>query len=840
VREKSAFLVATLALASVPNGSSVRAAEASGVSCTLRVSEQALDGALSEIARQCGIQLVYFSSLTQGKTGSAVEGSFSVEAALQKVLAGTGLAFRQINANTIEIRTAPAVATADNPSSNASRLDTRRNLSERQSSIGFPEVVIRSKIEGLVATRTETPLREIPQSVSVVSSEQIRQQNDTSLADVLTNAVGITSVQFDSANQAFFSRGFPITTYHLDGGTALHTYSYDLNLERGILFVTPDISEFDRIEVLRGSDALFGAGGNPGATVNLVRKRPLRSFAAAFNSTVGSWNNFRAEADVTGPLAFGGDLRGRLDAAYSHRDYFFDGASLARKNLFGALEYDLTARTVLTVGGSYTQAHSHPFEGGLPLFPDGSNPHLPRRTGYTFDWGRLDTQMREGYLRFEQEIASEWRLLMNATALNGSSRYNLGQFQSAVDPVTGGLPVAPQGLYTPKPALERQLSAEATVTGSAYWLGMHEQMALGADFAHFYSDQSVVRVLSFGSPVESAFHYSPLGYPDPRTLGGFTFVARSRDSSVQSGYFGSLRIERPPWAVTLGLRVSNDGETNSDSVIVLGQEFSFNPPQTYSNNGKVTPYIGAMLALDEHISLYASYSDIYQSSPGTRLPDGSAVHPADGINIEGGVKGEWDGGALNGTFAVYKIVQRGLPGYDFNTPPTFAGCCYLPNGRSKAQGVDLELNGRVVPGWLISAGYTFNNNVSEVPGYFPGLQRSQTPRHLLKVWTSRQLPGALRDWSIGATLEARSSAFASGLFCDPNNCSTGYRDFKDVQRTFAVLSPRIGYQINANWGAALTVNNLFDRVYYQTIGSPLGGSWYGEPRNFLLRIDGKL
>ncbi len=409
MREKTVFLVATLAVVSVPNGTSVRAAEASQVSCTLRVSEQALDSALSEIARQCGIQLVYFSRLTQGKTGPAVEGSYSVEAAIQKVLAGTGLAFRRINANTIEIRTAPAVATADNPPNNASRLDTWRNPSERQSSGGFPQVVIQSKIEGLVATRTETPLREIPQSVSVVSSEQIRQQNDTSLADVLANAVGITSTQFDSANQAFFSRGFPITTYHLDGGTALHTYSYDLNLESGVLFVTPDISEFDRIEVLRGSDALFGAGGNPGATVNLVRKRPLPSFAAAFNTTAGSWNNFRAEADVTGPLAFGGGLRGRLDAAYSHRDYFFDGASLARKNLFGAVEYDLTARTVLTVGGSYTQAHSHPFEGGLPLFPDGSDPHLPRRTGYTFDWERLDTQMREGYLRFEQAIASGWR-----------------------------------------------------------------------------------------------------------------------------------------------------------------------------------------------------------------------------------------------------------------------------------------------------------------------------------------------------------------------------------------------------------------------------------------------
>src|SRR3569833_2486330 len=250
-------------------------------------------------------------------------------------------------------------------------------------------------------------------------------------------------------------------------------------------------------------------------------------------------------------------------------------------------------------------------------------------------------------------------------------------------------------------------------------------MAIGADFAHFHSDQNLVRVPSFGSPVADAYNYSPLGYPDPRTSPGFVFFDRARGSSVQSGYFGSLRLELEPWALTLGLRVSNDRQTNDDSMIIFGQELAYIGSQVYSNNGKVTPYVGAMFALNKQFALYASYSDIYLSSPGTRLPDGSAVHPADGINIEAGVKGEWGGGALNGSLAVYKIDQRGLPAYDFNAAPTFEGCCYLPDGKSKAKGVDIELNGAPTPAWLVSAGYTFNNNVSLIPGKFPGLQRSQ-------------------------------------------------------------------------------------------------------------------
>jgi outer-membrane receptor for ferric coprogen and ferric-rhodotorulic acid len=838
---------------------SVRAADDSQAICSFHVSPQPLDSTLLEIGHHCGVQLAYLTQLTNGKTAPGLEGSYSVEAALARVLVGTGLVFRRINANTIEILPAPATATADRPpTDNAPSRNTRQAPSGRPNSSDVPEVVVESTIEGLVATRTETPIRAIPQTVSVVSSEQIRQQNDTSLADVLANAVGITATQFDSVNQVFYSRGFQIDSYHLDGGSALHTAAYSPILNTGSLFLTPDISEFDHVEVLRGSDALFGAGGNPGATVNLVRKRPLDSDEVAFNETAGSWNNYRSEGDVTGPIAFDGSLRGRLDVAYTHRDYFFDGASLGRKNLFGAVEYAPTPRTVITAGGSYASMDSHPFEGGLPLFPDGSDPHLPQRTGYVFDWERLQAELREGYLRFEQKFVSDWRLLVNATSLDGSSNYDLGQFESAVDPVSKELGPAPVGSYTVRPTLQRQVSAEATITGSAQWLGVHAEMAFGADFARSDTDQTVAAVPAVGSPLVNAYLFSPVGYPDPRTVAlsnplgspGLIIIsssppARNRESDVESGYFASLRLERKPLALTLGLRVSNDKSTQSESLILFGEELAAVPLQTYSSNGKVTPYIGGMFTLDRHFSLYASYADIYDPNAGSLLRNGSTVHPADGINMEGGVKGEWRDGAVNGTLALYSIVQRGLAGYESPSPgaPIGSNCCYLPDGERKAKGVDVELNGKPAPGWLISAGYTFNNNVSLIPYEFPGTEISQTPRHLLKAWTSWQLPGGLRDWSVGATLEARSSASSTGVGClidASDDCLSGNQVFKVVQRAFIVVSPRIGYQINSKWRAALTVNNVFDRIYYQTIGSPEGGNWYGDPRNFQFRVDGKL
>jgi outer membrane receptor for ferric coprogen and ferric-rhodotorulic acid len=220
-------------------------------------------------------------------------------------------------------------------------------------------------------------------------------------------------------DQHFYSRGFQITSFHVDGGAALNSF-----LDSSVPFLrTPDLSEFDHIEVLRGADALFGGTGNPGATVSMVRKRPLERYELTSVASVGSWNNYRAEGDVTGPLGLDGALRGRLDGLYQDRNYFYDTARFERKRLFGALEYELTSATLLTAGGSYQWDDALPFESGLPRYPDGSDPRLPRHTALTFDCAHYDTRMREVYFQLQQEFNTAWKLKINTTAWRGSVEY---------------------------------------------------------------------------------------------------------------------------------------------------------------------------------------------------------------------------------------------------------------------------------------------------------------------------------------------------------------------------------------------------------------------------------
>jgi outer membrane receptor for ferric coprogen and ferric-rhodotorulic acid len=805
----------------------------------IKIDSQPLGTALQALAKQSGVQIIFFSQVTEGLRAPALEGQFTVSAALERLLAHSRLTFRVINPKTIEIRAVGADSSQSQNDARAAKggkarapADPRQSTGEKtaaQNSAALNEIVVNSTAEGLVATRTETPLREIPQTISLISQEQIRQQNDTDLADVLKNAVGITVVESNSLSSSFISRGFTITTFHIDGGAALNSFG------NTPVFGTPDLGEYDHVEVLRGSDALFGGVGNPGASVNIVRKRPLATDEAMFSAYVGSWNNTRAEADVTGPLGFDGALRARLDVVFGDRDYFFKPASLERKKVFGVLEYDLTARTLLTVGGSYQWDNAVPFVNGLPFYADGSDAHLPRSMALAFNWSRYDTQTREYYAQLQQSFGGEWKLKLNATSFDTAASYGYGGFESPIDPITKALPVLPYAFFSASPNTQDQFVFDGTITGSFDLFGRRLDLAVGGDYTHFNGDVSIQTALAFGPAVSNVFTFNPAAYPDPPVP--FPASLQSVATTNQSGEFASARVYLTgALSVLGGARLSSNRLSNTI--------YGFTPPLTEEtqDHNKVTPFVGATYDLNAHYSLYASYADIYQSNYGVSKVGGAYLPPADGIDREVGIKGSWRNGALNGLVVLYDIDQRGLavrdPSASIVDQQGLSTCCFLPNGTNKSRGVDAELNGELAPGWLIGTGYTFNINHALDGGDLS----SATPRHLLKLWSSWQLPGVWQRWTIGGSVQAQSSNFADGLNCDQQGqvgCIGSQQLFRDVQSSFAVINLRAGYQIDAHWRAALSVNNVFDRIYYQTIGIPAGGSWYGEPRGFVLRVDGR-
>ena len=258
-----------------------------------------------------------------------------------------------------------------------------------------------------------------------------------------------------------------------------------------------------------------------------------------------------------------------------------------------------------------------------------------------------------------------------------------------------------------------------------------------------------------------------------------------------------------------------------------------------SSSHVVQPYGALMYRINDHLSWYASYADIYRTQNELRLhADGTRVGPQHGTTFESGIKGVWREGALNGYLAVYRVDQRDVPIQTEAPPNNPIVCCYT-TGTGRSRGVDLGVDGELAPGWLIGSGYAYNLYKTGTPD----LPITSTPRHLLKFWTSARLSGAFSRWTVGGSLRAQTaSPGAPATLLGPKCDAQGQNCVLPVYVTmwpYAVLDLRAGYQLSDNWQVAVSVNNILDKRYYLSQNTPDVNLWYGEPRNFMLRIDAK-
>jgi len=757
-----------------------------------KIGSMPLDQALQEFARQSGLQVLFLSHLTDGRQGPELAGEYTLAAAMERLLQDSGLSFRVVDPQTIEVRPPAVVAHGE-----------AREPPAAPVSVPIQEVTVLGRAEQLVATRVPTALQDIPQSISIVAPEQIRLQNAADLSDVLRNATGIIVNRTTSLSENYYARGFETLAIHVDGGASL-----DPTLPVPLVFVSSlDLSEFERVEILRGSDGLFASNANPGATVSLVRKRTLPEYQMELSAVVGSWDTRRFEADVTGPINADGSLRARADLVYARNDYFFSTANFERKKVFGVVEYDVTPRATLTAGGSIQWDDAVPWEGGLPFNQDGSDAHAPRDTALTYDWAYQRMRMSETYLQYRQQFGDGWNLRFNATHWQPRIESDYAVIYELTGdsamPSTATTNAFPSG----KPTDIRQNTADVTVTGVLNWLGLREQVVFGADFRHFAANWNQYWVIA--GPSQSLRNFNPHLYGDPRSRIAKGLEMDGVSMLSQHGVFASARIElNAAWAVTVGARLATDEQTTrfwNDP-----NSSAYEPGLTFGSSNILTPYLGAVYKLNEHYSWYASYADIYLSYAGQLGEWSGSAH---GINLETGVKGVWRDGALHSSLALFRTQQRDLAGH----------------GRAESRGAELEINGELQPGWLMGAGYTYNEWREPSDGL---LYPMQSPRHLLKLWTSLQLPDRLSRWTLGGTVAGQTHLDVSGWVCFGGGCDV-------TQKSHAVLDLRAAYQIDRNWQMALNVNNVFDKTYYDSIEPYYARAFYGPPRNLMLRVDAK-
>ncbi|MCV6474528.1 Fe(3+)-pyochelin receptor FptA [Pseudomonas aeruginosa] len=653
-----------------------------------------------------------------------------------------------------------------------------------------------------VTTLGKVPLkpRELPQSASVIDHERLEQQNLFSLDEAMQQATGVTVQPFQLLTTAYYVRGFKVDSFELDGVPAL----------LGNTASSPqDMAIYERVEILRGSNGLLHGTGNPAATVNLVRKRPQREFAASTTLSAERWDRYRAEVDVGGPLSASGNVRGRAVAAYEDRDYFYDVADQGTRLLYGVTEFDLSPDTLLTVGAQYQHIDSITNMAGVPMAKDGSNLGLSRDTYLDVDWDRFKWDTYRAFGSLEQQLGGGWKGKVSAEYQEADSRLRYAGSFGAIDPQTGDGGQLMGAAYKFK-SIQRSL--DANLNGPVRLFGLTHELLGGVTYAQGETRQDTARFLNLPNTPVNVYRWDPHGVPRPQ-IGQYTSPGTT--TTTQKGLYalGRIKLAEPLTLVVGGRESWWDQDT---------------PATRFKPGRQFTPYGGLIWDFARDWSWYVSYAEVYQPQADRQTWNSEPLSPVEGKTYETGIKGELADGRLNLSLAAFRIDLENNPQEDPDHPGPPNNPFYISGGKVRSQGFELEGTGYLTPYWSLSAGYTYTSTE-----YLKDSQNDSgtrystfTPRHLLRLWSNYDLPWQDRRWSVGGGLQAQS------------DYSVDYRGVSMRQGGYALVNMRLGYKIDEHWTAAVNVNNLFDRTYYQSLSNPNWNNRYGEPRSFNVSLRG--
>lgn len=800
----AAFFIAPIALLSALAAPSAQAQNAPPQDTqTYAIAAGELQTVLSAFGQTSGLMITYSAEDIAGKHSAGVIGRYAAKDALATLLAGTGLqAIAQSNGGytvtPIPRNTQSAVELA--PISVIGRTDIV--TTEGLASYASPNV---SMFKGA------TSLRDIPQSVSVLTRQQMDDQDLTTAAAALNQVTGVSTTGYDRT-ESIMVRGYTANA-QTDGVPVVGMTNNPFT----------DMALYDRVEVLRGPSGLLTGSGEPGGTVNFVRKRPYAELGGSGALSTGSNNRRRAEVDLNTPLNEAGSLRARTVLVRHDEDKFYDDAKSRDEVAYGIVEYDLTPQTTFGISGSYSQWTTNTFW-GLPLMSDGSLPS--RRTFMGSDQDSV-YRIKEASADLTHRFANDWTARAAYSHRELDADY-IGIVTTAPVNIATGLAdiSSAYGYYQKETKWD---SADFNVTGPIEAFGLRHRLTVGYNASR--SDNLL------GSTSFSAKNWDVFNDHDYSALINRDVASRRQTITEQSGLYTSAQIAlADPLKLVIGGRWTSY-RSKSRTVAASNTDWVRSAGKA---SKEFTPYGGLLWDLNDRVTLYASYADTFV--PQTQEDyQGNVLKPRVGWQTEVGAKIQLLPERLFFNMALYRIRDKNrsmVDGDHVGCGGSTNGACYRSAGEVQSDGLDLELVGKITPNWDISAGYTYtrakylsDTNPDNVGKRF---NADMIPQRMFKLWTNysfspEDFGGALSGWSVGGGVNAQSNIYTSSARQGGVKHSGGY----------AIYSARIGYRFNANWDASLLVSNLFDRTYVRNVG--YGGflNFYGDPRAAIFTVRGR-
>lgn len=784
---------------------------------TYNLATAPLSQTIAKIARQNGVSLSADPELLKGKIAPAIQGNYDIDTAFHLALAESGLQLLKNADGTVY-----SLKRLEQPEISQPRyvgkleqIDVAATKVAHQNTTQLPTIVITAENNKKVTLgKMEQSIKEIPQSVSIMNRDELDKRNLTDLSDALDKVTGVSLWQGSVFDDTFVSRGLEIQNIRVDG------VSSALKLQ--------DLSQFEQIEVLRGADGLFNGNGEPSASVNLVRKKPLKENQVMTELSAGSWNNYRTSLDVTGPIALDGALRGRLVGTWNDQDFFYEVAEKNRKSLYGILEYDILPKTTASIGFSYDKLQGKQDWIGLPRYIDGRDIGFDRKTSFIANWSNIEAESTQYFAALNHEFNDNWKLKLNVTKEHLLKLNEYSRLAGSVDPVTNMTSLS----YIKNGGEPESWVADINIQGKFNLFGKPHSTVFGID----YQDK------------EDPFHYISGERSANYTFDVFNFdhdaaIARpiSHDYkpirtlyTKQLGLYGTVK-----WQITDPLKIITGARLNNYDF--LQKDGDGKITYDYEDKNVFVPFIGLTYDLTKDWLVYASAAETFKSQADRLDVNKKPLDPITGRTYEIGLKGDlWDGqGNLSlSTYRTERKNEAALLYTETIDDGNGSSCCYASSGKARMSGLEIELTGEILPNLTGSVGYTYFDNKDDFKTI--SWRKITQPYHTLKAW----LDYKIEDWTIGMNVSAQSEQYATGSTPTTYDANTGkwgapYVDYKFSSPSHAIWGTQVSYQINPHLNASFRVNNLFDKVYWQTIGDASGYNWYGEPRNFMLTFRAK-
>ncbi len=743
-------------------------------SITFSVPAGDLSNSLVTFGRQAGLQISYVPAVAANMGTKGVSGTMTVDAAAGRLLAGTGLVAR-VSGRTLLI-SKPGASSGLGSSDGTIVLEPIEVQTDAQSPIGPGVGYVATRT--LTGSKTDTPLIEIPQSISVVTSDQIKSQGAQTLGEALRYTPGVVAEEYggtDLRQDRFMIRGFQGSMPYVDGLTTASRYT--------LLAPLVDPYSLDRVEVLRGPTSGLYGQNTPGGIINAVTKRPTETAFGEFElQGLNPWGG-QAAFDFGGPANKDGTVLYRFTGQGRYSETQVDNVDTERFFFAPAVTFAPNPDTKFTILANISHSNDGVLTQNLPAVGTLTSAVFGKIPTSLFtgepDLNKIErTSYAIGYA-FEHRLNDIWTVRQNLRYTDSTVEVR----QVGTAGYVAGNPYELNRWTLGANAAQQNFAVDNQAQADFQTFGIQHKVLIGVDYFHdhdiWLEQDGSASPLNVLAPV----------YGQPFTLPAVDFA--TSDTLSQTGVYAQDQIKWNRWTLTLGGR--QDWATTDTSDLLAGSTVN-------QDNSAFTWRAGLVYEFENGIAPYVSYSTSFQPVIGVSTSNVPFL-PTTGKQYEAGVKFQPVGSQSFFTLAAFNLDQDNMVTY---SPTATNPYNQSQIGAVRMRGFEASAVANLDAGLKLVAAYTYTDAEITADGTGNvGNSPKDVPANMASLWLDKTLQdGPWKGLGAGGGLRYVGERYG-------DNANT-------IELPSNLLWDAALHYERDKWRLAVNVKNLLDTTYVAT------------------------